>query len=83
MALVRTFIQLGRDLGLKTVAEGVETFEQMDLLRASNVDYVQGFLFSRPLEPEELEAHLLEPRRPRDRSGRRAPAPSGLTTPRV
>ena len=64
MAVVRTFIQLGRDLGLKTVAEGVETFEQMDLLRASNVDYVQGFLFSRPLEPKELEAHLLEPRRP-------------------
>jgi diguanylate cyclase (GGDEF)-like protein len=64
MAVVRTFIQLGRDLGLKTVAEGVETFDQMDLLRASNVDYVQGFLFSRPLEPKELEAHLLEPRRP-------------------
>jgi diguanylate cyclase (GGDEF)-like protein len=64
MAVVRTFIQLGRDLGLKTVAEGVETFDQMDLLRASNVDFVQGFLFSRPLEPKELEAHLLEPRRP-------------------
>jgi EAL domain-containing protein (putative c-di-GMP-specific phosphodiesterase class I) len=64
MAVVRTFIQLGRDLGLKTVAEGVETFEQMDLLRASHIDFVQGFLFSRPLEPEELEAHLLEPRRP-------------------
>jgi diguanylate cyclase (GGDEF)-like protein len=64
MAVVRTFIQLGRDLGLQTVAEGVETFEQMDLLRACDVDYVQGFLFSRPLEPKELEAHLLEPRRP-------------------
>jgi diguanylate cyclase (GGDEF)-like protein len=64
MAVVRTFIQLGRDLGLRTVAEGVETFDQMDLLRASNVDFVQGFLFSRPLEPKELEAHLLEPRRP-------------------
>jgi diguanylate cyclase (GGDEF)-like protein len=64
MAVVRTFIQLGRDLGLRTVAEGVETFEQMDLLRACDVDFVQGFLFSRPLEPKELEAHLLEPRRP-------------------
>jgi diguanylate cyclase (GGDEF)-like protein len=64
MAVVRTFIQLGRDLGLRTVAEGVETFDQMDLLRACDVDFVQGFLFSRPLEPKELEAHLLEPRRP-------------------
>jgi diguanylate cyclase (GGDEF)-like protein len=64
LAVVRTFIQLGRDLGLTTVAEGVETFDQMDLLRTCDVDYVQGFLFSRPLEPKELEAHLLEPRRP-------------------
>ncbi len=63
MAVVRTFIQLGRDLGLRTVAEGVETVDQMDLLRSCDVDYVQGFLFSRPLEPKELEAHLLEPRR--------------------
>lgn len=60
-ALVRTFIQLGRDLGLQTLAEGVETFEQMDILRASQVDLVQGFLFSRPLNPEALERQLLVP----------------------
>ncbi len=64
MALVRTFIRLGQDLGLKTVAEGVETFDQMDLLRASDVDFVQGFLFSRPLSPEAFEANLLVPRSP-------------------
>jgi EAL domain-containing protein (putative c-di-GMP-specific phosphodiesterase class I) len=63
-ALVKTFIQLGRDLGLKTLAEGVETFEQMDILRASRVNEVQGFLFSRPLDPELLERQLLEPLRP-------------------
>ncbi len=75
MALVRTFIQLGIDLGLVTVAEGVETFDQMDLLRASHVNYVQGFLFSRPLAPRELEEHLLEPRRPTPTNGTSPPAP--------
>ena len=67
-ALVKTFIQLGRDLGLKTLAEGVETFEQMDILRASRVNEVQGFLFSRPLNPEALERQLLVPMRSPGRS---------------
>jgi len=62
-ALVKTFIQLGRDLGLKTLAEGVETIDQVDLLRAGDVAEVQGFLFSHPLDPETLEAQLLAPRR--------------------
>ena len=62
-ALVRTFIQLGKDLGLKTLAEGVETIDQMDLLRASNVAEVQGFLFSRPLAPDVLESQILRPMR--------------------
>jgi diguanylate cyclase (GGDEF)-like protein len=63
-ALVKTFIQLGKDLGLKTLAEGVETLGQMDILRASQVVEVQGFLFSHPLEPDVLEAQILEPMRP-------------------
>ena len=71
-ALVKIFIQLGRDLGLKTLAKGVETIDQMDLLRASNVNEVQGYLFSHPLDPETLEVQLLEPMRP-----------AGSTTPPV
>jgi diguanylate cyclase (GGDEF)-like protein len=62
-ALVRTFIQLGKDLGLKTLAEGVETISQMDMLRDSSVAEVQGFLFSRPLEPDVLESQILRPMR--------------------
>ena len=62
-ALVKTFIQLGRDLGLKTLAEGVESIDQMDLLRASDVSEVQGFLLSHPLDAETLEDQLLKPRR--------------------
>jgi EAL domain-containing protein (putative c-di-GMP-specific phosphodiesterase class I) len=62
-ALVMTFIHLGRDLGLNTLAEGVESFEQMDLLRDTNLTLVQGYLFSRPLDADALEAQLLVPRR--------------------
>jgi diguanylate cyclase (GGDEF)-like protein len=62
-ALVKTFIHLGRDLGLNTLAEGVESFEQMDILRESDVTLVQGYLFSRPLDARALEEQLLAPRR--------------------
>jgi EAL domain-containing protein (putative c-di-GMP-specific phosphodiesterase class I) len=64
MALVRTFVQLGKDLGLKTLAEGVETTDEMDLLRADQVTEAQGFLFARPLDAETLETRLLAPTRP-------------------
>jgi diguanylate cyclase (GGDEF)-like protein len=62
-ALVKTFIHLGRDLDLNTLAEGVESFEQMDILRECDVTLVQGYLFSRPLDARALDAQLLAPRR--------------------
>ena len=58
-ALIRTLVQLGRDLGLKTVAEGVETIDQLDHLRDEHVNDVQGFLLSRPLEADAVEALIL------------------------
>ena len=58
-ALIRTLVQLGRDLGLKTVAEGVETIDQLDHLRHEHVNDVQGFLLSRPLEADAVEALIL------------------------
>jgi diguanylate cyclase (GGDEF)-like protein len=63
-ALIRTLVQLGRDLGLKTLAEGVETADEMDHLRDEHVNEAQGFLLSRPLDPQALEAQILEPTRP-------------------
>jgi EAL domain-containing protein (putative c-di-GMP-specific phosphodiesterase class I) len=63
-ALVGTLVQLGKNLGLKTLAEGVETFGQMDHLRDAHVDEAQGFLLSRPLDPDVLEAKILAPARP-------------------
>jgi len=58
MAIVSTVISLARALNLKVVAEGVETDEQANLLRLLRCDEVQGYLFGRPMPPEELERLL-------------------------
>jgi diguanylate cyclase (GGDEF)-like protein len=63
-ALVATLVQLGKDLGLKTLAEGVETTDQMDYLRGEQVNQAQGFLLARPLDPATIETQLLAPTRP-------------------
>lgn len=52
-AVVRAVITLARTLGLRTVAEGVESTAQMDVLRELRCDAVQGFLFSLPLSVED------------------------------
>jgi EAL domain-containing protein (putative c-di-GMP-specific phosphodiesterase class I) len=62
-ALIGTLVQLGKDLGLKTLAEGVETTGQMDHLRGEHVNEAQGYLLARPLDPDVLEARLLAPTR--------------------
>jgi diguanylate cyclase (GGDEF)-like protein len=57
-ALVHTLVQLGKVLGLQTIAEGIEYPEQRELLQAENVDVGQGFLFSRPLDAEAMGLFL-------------------------
>lgn len=52
--LVNAAISMAHSLGMKVVAEGVETEEQMYILEELNCDYVQGFLFSKPLPVKEL-----------------------------
>lgn len=47
-------------LGYRIVAEGVETQEEMELLRSWNVDMIQGYYFSRPLPPDDLLRLLTE-----------------------
>ncbi|AFZ66307.1 sensor domain-containing phosphodiesterase [Deinococcus peraridilitoris] len=56
--LVRTIIMMAHNLGMTVVAEGVETSAQLEVLRASQCEFVQGFLFSRPLSLAVLSAHL-------------------------
>ena len=63
-ALIHTLVQLGKDLGLRTLAEGVETSGQIDHLRTEQVNEAQGFLFAKPLTPAAIEDQLLAPNRP-------------------
>ena len=57
-ALCEAVILLAHKLGLKVVAEGIETREQFELLTAAGCDYGQGYLFARPLPPVAFERLL-------------------------
>jgi diguanylate cyclase (GGDEF)-like protein len=59
--ITETIVQLARGLGLTTVAEGVETPEQLLALGAYGCHRLQGFLFGRPVAPEVFEEWLEEP----------------------
>jgi EAL domain-containing protein (putative c-di-GMP-specific phosphodiesterase class I) len=52
--MVLKTIELGHELGLQVIAEGVETQEQLDFLRLKSCDHAQGYLFSRPIPPKEM-----------------------------
>lgn len=66
--MVRSIILFARQLGMHTVAEGIETTEQMECLRSLECQYGQGFLISKPLNPQEAADLLLsqEPKHPLD-----------------
>ncbi len=57
-ALVHTLVQLGKVLGIETIAEGVETHNQRTQLVTERVDTGQGFLFARPLSVKDLDQLL-------------------------
>ena len=54
-AIVAAIISMAHSLGLKTIAEGVETQAQLEFLRDQGCDEVQGYYFSRPLTPQAFE----------------------------
>ncbi len=61
LMLARSVVQLALALDLRTVAEGVETIEQADLLKGMGCDFAQGYLWARPLAREDYEAYLRGP----------------------
>lgn len=58
--IVSATITMAKKLGLKVIAEGVETLEQANLLKIFGCDIIQGYLYSRPLIPNDMEKLLLE-----------------------
>ena len=64
MVVVQHIISLAKQLGITTVAEGVETREQVQMLQQLGCDVVQGFFFSQPLQVAEYEALLIDDRLP-------------------
>jgi diguanylate cyclase (GGDEF)-like protein/PAS domain S-box-containing protein len=57
-AIVNGVVQLAHNLGLHTIAEGVETEQQRDLLADMGCEFAQGYLFARPLDEDQLERYL-------------------------
>ncbi|MEN8169540.1 MAG: EAL domain-containing protein [Pseudomonadota bacterium] len=57
--MVETIISIAHNFNMKVVAEGIETQQQRDQLRSMGCEYLQGFLFSRPLPADELTALLI------------------------
>src|SRR5262245_29264092 len=58
--IIQTIVILARDLGMNVIAEGVETLEQCDHLRALHCEYAQGYYFSQPLSGPAAEGLLAQ-----------------------
>ena len=59
-AIVRMVVELAHTFGMETIAEGVETEEQAELLREMGCDFVQGFHLSKPLLPDDVSRLLAD-----------------------
>jgi EAL domain-containing protein (putative c-di-GMP-specific phosphodiesterase class I) len=62
-AIVAAIVNMARALALRVVAEGVETEEQLEILRDLGCDEHQGYLYSKPLPAHALRQHLAHPSR--------------------
>ena len=57
--IIRHIIQTARELGMRTVAEGVETQGYVDYLRSLGCDYIQGYVFYKPMPVDEFEERFV------------------------
>lgn len=67
-ALVHAVTTLGHNLGLTTVAEGIETADQLAMLQSMDCEFGQGYFFARPMTADEVSDYLCPRTRPRDES---------------
>lgn len=81
-AMVASLISLAHNLNVRCIAEGVETTEQRDLLRQLGCDLAQGYLFSRPVEEQDL-LRWLDRQDPTPRADRQPILPVSPETPRI
>ncbi len=58
--IVQAIVSLANSFGMRSIAEGVETPDQLSLIKSLGCDYVQGYLYSKPLDPEALIEFLLK-----------------------
>jgi EAL domain-containing protein (putative c-di-GMP-specific phosphodiesterase class I) len=63
--VVKVIVLMARGLNLSTIAEGVETKEQLDILRELECGQIQGYYFGRPLPADQFEEKWLNPRTPK------------------
>lgn len=59
-SVVKNMVQLGKDLGMTVIAEGVETKEQMEALRDLDVDGIQGYYYAKPMDVDTLSSWLTD-----------------------
>ncbi|MDF2558354.1 MAG: sensor-containing diguanylate cyclase/phosphodiesterase [Bacillales bacterium] len=59
-AMVDYIIKMAHEMGVEVVAEGVEDFDQLKMLKRLNCDVIQGYIFSKPLAPNEIDKLLLK-----------------------
>lgn len=78
--IVRSTIELGHNMGLTVIAEGVETEPAMALLREYHCDMAQGFLFSPPLDADDMLAWCRNDLRMAGSDGPSQAAPAGVST---
>ena len=60
LGLVRAIVLMGIELGMETIAEGIETKQQLDLLKTLACEFGQGFLLSMPLDAAAAEDVLVK-----------------------
>jgi EAL domain-containing protein (putative c-di-GMP-specific phosphodiesterase class I) len=80
-AIISAVLALGAGLDMKTVAEGVETQQQLQLLRSAGVDFVQGYMFGRPCPVADLildQACASPALQPSAKSGEARPAQASI-----